>query len=138
MLNIYERATLINTTFDEMIAQWTNNGCYNHKMVSSGRRTNLKNLRLIELFLNDIDNLKTDLFLEKARYIRNENSGFNLNNIKQEYKATRYAEKWFPFDFLLKDFICIYILNGYKVNELSWNVKILYLADGFNFKSVNE
>lgn len=138
MINIYERANLINTTFDEMIAQWTNNGCYNYKMVSSGRRTNLQNLRLIELFLNDIENLKTDLFLEKARYIRNENSGFNLNNIKQEYKATRYAEKWFPFDFLLKDFICIYTLNGYKVNELSWNVKILYLADGFNFKSVNE
>ena len=110
MLNIYERANLINMTFDEMIAQWVKNGCYNPKMVSSGQRTDLENLRLIELFLNDIENLKTDLFIAKAQYVRNTDLGFSLNRIKREYKATRYAEKWFPFDFLLKDFIYIYII----------------------------
>ncbi|WP_151709382.1 hypothetical protein [Acinetobacter brisouii] len=125
-------------TFDEMIAQWVKNGCYNPKMVSSGQRTDLENLRLIELFLNDIENLKTDLFIAKAQYVRNTDLGFSLNRIKREYKATRYAEKWFPFDFLLKDFIYIFYLNDYRLNELSIKIGMLYLSDGFNFKGINE
>ena len=68
MLNIYERAKLINTTFDEMIAQWTKSGCYNHQMVSDGRRTDLQNLRLIELFFNDIDNFVYDFIIFFMNY----------------------------------------------------------------------
>lgn len=138
MGNIYENSSLINTTFDEMIAQWTRNGCYNLKMVNAKKSTNLQTLRLMELFLNDIEYLKTDLFLERSQYIRNSDSGFNLNKIKTIYEASRYAKKWFPFDFLLQDFIYLNYFNNYVVNELSMKVGMLYYAEGFNFKGVSE
>jgi len=138
MMNIYENSRLIDTTFNEMIAQWTKNGCYNLKMVNDGRRTDLQNLRRIELFLNDIEYLKTDLFLERSRYIRNSDSGFSLNKIKIQYRASQYAKKWFPFDFLLKDFIYLNKFNNYKINELSMKVSMLYFINGLNLKKVYE
>ena len=71
MSNIHEKNIQITTTFDEMIARWKETGFYSRSLLKDCLLTDLELLKKLELFFNDLEVLKTNLFVERGSYIRN-------------------------------------------------------------------
>lgn len=118
---------LINSTFDEMIDRWTEIGYYRSDLVANMRMTDLEMLRSVELFINDIENFKGNIFINKGDILRNTHNGYNFHT---QYQVTRYAKKWFPFNFLFNDFLIYTEALSYIFKEV--NVRFLKLFYFYN------
>ena len=112
-----------------MIARWKAIDYYNYDSLFNNEITDLEVLRLIELFISDLENIKGELFINRGNALRNSIQGYELKNI---YKITRYAEKWFPFDFLFKENLVYLGSSKYFLVELSPRFFLLFYYYNFN------
>lgn len=138
MLNLSTKEKIINNTFDEMIARWTANGFYHKGLVENEWMTNLEKLRKIEIFLNNIECLKTDLFVAGPTYVRNV-EGVYLDNpahVKTLFYPTQYAKDSFLLEYFFGN---LSYLNGfeiYSVRELSTRIFLFLDESDSNFKQI--
>lgn len=127
MSNIHEKNIQITTTFDEMIARWTETGFYSSSLLKDCLITDLELLKKLELFFNDLEVLKTNLFIERGSYIRNTEFGIgNIQEPKKLYIPTQYAKKWFPFTFIFENFFYRNQIDEFMFLEVSQRFRLFY------------
>lgn len=127
MSNIHEKNIQITTTFDEMIARWKETGFYSSSLLKDCLITDLELLKKLELFFNDLEVLKTNLFIERGSYIRNTEFGIeNIEEPKKLYIPTQYAKKWFPFTFIFENFFYRNQIEEFMFLEVSQRFRLFY------------
>lgn len=132
-MNIHEKSKIINRTFDEMQKIWSENGTYNNEKQNKEITRDLNALKEIELFLLDVETIKTDLFLKRGEYIRNTINGIgDFHQPQSFYVASNYAKKWFPFIFLFKEPQLEWHANNLIFSEISERLKLFYTFRGYD------
>ncbi|QSQ94316.1 MULTISPECIES: hypothetical protein [Acinetobacter] len=124
---------LIKTTFDEMIARWTVTGYYNSYAVDNMKMTDLGTLRSIELFLSDIERMRTDIFIKRGDSLRNTSHGFKFCT---QFHPTVYAKKWFPFKFLFNEILIYMESSSYHFREVSRRFTALFFLFNLNIREL--
>lgn len=138
MSNIHEKSIQICTTFDEMIARWEHVGLYSSYMAKKGAMTDLELLKKIELFFNDLEALKTELFVKRGSFTRNTEAGIGIYTApKNLYAPTQYAKKWFPYAFLFEPLSFRSLINEYVVLEVSSRFRYFYEFYSYNLLEIN-
>lgn len=126
-------SVLIKTTFDEMIARWTVIGYYSPYAVDNMKMTDLGTLRSIELFLSDIERMRTDIFIRRGNSLRNTSNGFKAYI---QLHPTVYAKKWFPFKFLFNDILIYSESSSYHFREVNHRFIALFSLFSLNIREL--
>lgn len=139
MSNIHEKNIQITTTFDEMIARWKETGFYSRSLLKDCLLTDLELLKKLELFFNDLEVLKTNLFVERGSYIRN--TEFSIEKIEEpnkSYVPTQYAKKWFPFTFIFEKIFYRNQKDEFMFLEVSQRFRLFYFYHYLSLVKIRE
>ncbi len=136
MSNQAEKERIIHNTFDEMIARWSASSFYHEKLVEKGWMTDLTKLRKFEIFLNNIERLKTDLFISGPSYHRNVYGG-NVNKKPAIiFYPTQYAKESSVMECVFGTLNYLNIFESYLVQEISPKIFIFFDENDSNFRQV--
>ena len=127
-LNFSAKERVINNTFDEMIARWRVSGFYHPKLIEEQWMTNLEKLRNVEVFLNKIEGLKSDLFVSGPLFVRTK-EGATLKNTEQPEKVfypTQYAKDELMLSSVFGNLTYLAQFEIYSVNELSPRIGLFF------------
>lgn len=139
-LNFSTKERLINNTFDEMIARWCVSGFYHPKLIEEQWMTDLERLRSVEVFLNKIEGLKSDLFVSGPLFVRNK-EGITIKNIEQAEKVfypTPYAKDESMLSSIFGNLTYLTQLEIYFVNELSPRIGLFFDKNDANFRELRK
>ncbi|WPE81619.1 hypothetical protein SB581_01050 [Acinetobacter baumannii] len=136
MSNQAEKERIIHNTFDEMIARWSVSGFYHEKIVEKEWMTDLTKLRKLEIFLNNIERLKTDLFISGPSYHRN----VYVVDLKEDptiiFYPTQYAKESSVMECVFGPLNYLSIFENYLVQEISPKIFIFFNENDSNFGQV--
>lgn len=139
-LNFSAKERVINNTFDEMIARWRVSGFYHPKLIEEQSMTNLEKLRNVEVFLNKIEGLKSDLFVSGPLFVRTK-EGATLKNIEQPEKVfypTQYAKDELMLSSVFGNLTYLAQFEIYSVNELSPRIGLFFDKNDANFRELRK
>lgn len=140
ILNFSAKERVINNTFDEMIARWSVSGLYHPKLIKEQWMTNLEKLRNVEVFLNKIEGLKSDLFVPGPLFVRNI-EGITVKNIEQAEKVfypTQYAKDESMLSSVFGNLTYLAQFEIYSVNELSPRIGLFFDKNDANFRELRK
>lgn len=140
ILNFSTKERVINNTFEEMIARWSVSGFYHPKLIKEQWVTDLEKLRNVEVFLNKIEGLKSDLFVLGPLFVRNK-EGITAEKIEQAEKVfypTQYAKDESMLSSVFGNLTYLTQFEIYLVNELSPRISLFFDKDDANFRKLKK